>query len=187
MTLVSNGSDWIVLDKCRGICHLLTREINLENEIIIDNVFHNIYSHYIIEINIKNYNGTGSFTNKFQLRKNGATIEAPYYTGSGFTTDSSIITNSHGLSTSWLNPISYFQMQNSGDFATIFIEITNPQSYNFPISFSCKGSHTTNLSSYNTAFYNGSYLDLSQTADGFIVTCTSGKLTGNVKVFQRVN
>jgi hypothetical protein len=188
VTLVSNGTDWVVTNKPTGLLPLANTTVTAATAVTYDNMFHSKYSAYVIEVYLKNAGGTGGYTNTWRLRSGGATVTGANYTsfgryvGSGIGSQADFTANTN--ETSWGGSANMYNFTGAGDYISITGEIVNPTSNTIATRLTLNGPYTYGGGVF-ASYANGFYKDVTQVADGWVYTSVSGTVSGNVKVYAR--
>ncbi len=187
VTLLSNGTDWMVVDKPTGRLLISYQTVSAASNITFDRVFAaSKYTSYSLELSIINAGGSGGFTNTWRLRSNGASITAANYSsfgryvGAGSFNQGDATANSG--ETSWAGSANIFNFTGAGDQVSVTGEIANPQSTTLFKRIILSGSYTFGGATF-AEFISGQYRVAATTADGFIYTSSSGTITGYGKIY----
>lgn len=174
VTLISNGSDWMVLDKPTGLLLLRNTQVTNATAVTLDNVFSGKYSSYVVEANLTNSGGSGNFQNVWALRRGGATLADPNY-NMYYTESTGIVTGNTNLP-NW-SPTGFFKFSGSGDYVSLSGEVR----LGGIVEFLGLGNCTVG-GAFRYYTFGGNY---GGTADGLAYTSTSGTISGYIKIYAK--
>ena len=185
--LMSNGTDWDVVDKPTGRLLVSYQTVSGASAITFDNVFAaSKYTSYSIELSIINSGGSGGYTNTWRLRSGGASITTANYSmfsryiGNGIGNQGDATANSS--ETSWGGSANLYNFTGAGDQISVTGDIANPQSTTLYKRINLMGAYTFGGATFSE-YASGHYRVAATTADGWIYTSVSGTISGYAKVY----
>jgi hypothetical protein len=148
-----------------------------QSSIVFNNCFSSTYQNYLI---VGRITGTGAGLS-WRLRASGTNATASDYTYQSFTSEGTSNTSARGTA----QPVFYGPALSSGDITTFTYRVYSPNEAAITGVF-MEGQSKTNTANNQFNLNSGAHT-LSSAYDGFDFYCSSGSITGSIRVYGYQN